>query len=147
MLLAFGAWAGVAYVFTSFDPSADSTMLLVGALLLGSAVGLTLAPLLWVGNFARNRGIAYRGDWGRATRRAALVGLVIVLFVLLRAQDALTMPVAAFIVTMAVMVEVTLSLRRGRTVTICRGAQLDRGTEPAATRARGTCVERRHRPC
>ena len=100
------------YVFTSFDPRVDSTMLLSGALLLGAAVSLTLAPLLWVGTFVRNRGIAYRGDWARATRRAALVGLVIVLFVLLRAQDALSLPVAAFIVTMAVLVELTLSLRR-----------------------------------
>jgi hypothetical protein len=87
-------------------------MLLIGGLLLGAAIGLTLAPLLWVGNFARNRGIAYRGDWARATRRAGLVGLVVVLFVLLRAQDALSLPVAAFILTMAVMVEVSLSLRR-----------------------------------
>ena len=102
----------MAFVFTNFDPRANPTMLLVGALLLGGAVSLTLAPLLWVGNFARNRGIAYRGDWARATRRAALVGLVIVLFVLLRAQDALSLPVAAFIVVMGVLVELTLSLRR-----------------------------------
>ena len=105
-------WVAVAYVFTTFDPRADATALLAGALLLGGAVALTLAPLLWVGAFARNRGIAYRGDWGRATRRAALTGLVVVLFVLLRAQDALSLPVAAFIVTMAVLVELTLSLRR-----------------------------------
>jgi hypothetical protein len=86
--------------------------LLAGALLLGGALALTLAPLLWVGGFVRNRGIAYRGDWGRATRRAALVGLVVVLFVLLRAQDALSLPVAVFVVAMALFVELTLSLRR-----------------------------------
>jgi len=112
LLLAAAAWVGVGYVLTSFDPRASSTTLLAGALLLGAALALTLAPLLWIGNFVRNRGIAYRGDWGSATRRAALVGLVVVLFVLLRAQGALSLPVAVFIVAMTVLVELTLSLRR-----------------------------------
>jgi uncharacterized membrane protein YhhN len=69
-------------------------------------------PLLWIASFVRSRAIAYRGDWARAARRSALVGLVIVLFVLLRAQDALSVPVAVFIVAMAVLVELILSLRR-----------------------------------
>jgi hypothetical protein len=112
LLLALGAWAAVAFIFTTVDPSADSTMVLVGAMALGAAISLTLAPLLWIGGFVRNRSIAYRGDWGRATRRAALVGLVIVIFVLLRAQDALSLPMAGFIVAMALLVELTLSLRR-----------------------------------
>jgi uncharacterized protein YqgC (DUF456 family) len=99
-------------MFTTVDPAADSTMVLVGALALGGAIGLTLAPLLWIGGFVRNRSIAYRGDWSRATRRAALVGLVVVIFVLLRAQDALSLPMAGFIAAMALLVELTLSLRR-----------------------------------
>ncbi len=112
LCLALAAWGSVVYVFTTFDPRRDPTILLAGALLLGAAVGMTLAPLLWIGGFVRNRAIAYRGDWGRATRRAALVGLVVVLFVLLRAQDALSLPVAGFIAAMALLVELTLSLRR-----------------------------------
>jgi hypothetical protein len=99
-------------VFTGLDPRQDPYNLLAGALLLGTAVALTLAPVLWLANFVRMRGIAYRGDWGRALRRAALVGLVIVLLVVLSAQDLLSLPIAVFVLAMAVLVEVTLSLRR-----------------------------------
>lgn len=112
LLLALGAWAAVAYVLTTLDPRRDPSVLLGGALLLGGAVALTLAPLLWLGGFVRHRAIAYRGDWSRALRRGALVGMVIVLFVILRAQDALSLPLAAFIVVMAGLVELILSLRR-----------------------------------
>jgi len=41
-----------------------------------------------------------------------LVGLVIVLLVVLSAQDLLSLPIAVFVLAMAVLVEVTLSLRR-----------------------------------
>lgn len=75
-------------------------------------MALTLLPLLWLGGFVRNRAIAYRGDWARSTRRAALVGLVIVLFVILRAQDALSLQLAVFIGVMALLVELIVSLRR-----------------------------------
>jgi hypothetical protein len=80
--------------------------------LLGAAIATTLAPLLWLANFVRLGRIAYRGEWLRALRRAGLAGLVVVLFIVLRAQDALSQPLAIFIVAMAVLVELTLSLRR-----------------------------------
>jgi hypothetical protein len=106
------AWAAVGYVLLSFDPMGDAGALLAGALLLGAAVALTLVPLLWLAGFARARRIAYRGDWWRAVRRGALVGLVVAIFVVLRGQDLLTTPLALFVLAMAALVEVTLSLRR-----------------------------------
>lgn len=106
------AWAAVGYVLLSLDPMGDAGALLAGALLLGGAVALTLVPLLWLAGFARARRIAYRGDWWRAVRRGALVGLVVAIFVMLRGQDLLTTPLALFVLAMAGFVEVTLSLRR-----------------------------------
>lgn len=110
--LATATWLAVAYLFTRTDPRGDASAVVYGALLLGTAVALTLAPMLWLATFAVNKRIAYRGDWSRAIRRAALVGLVVLLLVLLRGQGALSPPLAIFVVTMALLVEVTLSLRR-----------------------------------
>lgn len=106
------AWAAVGFVFVNFDPTGDAAVLLAGALLLGGAVALSLAPLLWLAGFARARRIAYRGDWWRAARRGALVGLVVAIFVVLRGQDLLSTPLALFVLAMAVFVEVTFWLRR-----------------------------------
>lgn len=112
LILAAAAWAGVAAVFVTLDPTNDAVVLLGGALLLGTAVGLSLVPLLWLAAFARGQRIAYRGDWWRAARRGLLVGLVVAIFVVLRGQDALSPALAIFVLAMAVMAEVTLSLRR-----------------------------------
>ena len=105
------AWAALGYLFVNHYPSEGPPALLAGALLLGGAVALTLAPLFWLAKFVRSNRIAYRGDWWRATRRAALAGLVATLFVLMRGQGAFSVPLALFIVAMAVLVELTLSLR------------------------------------
>lgn len=110
--LAAVAWVAVAYVLVNFDPRQNSTVLLTGALLLGGATSLTLAPVLWLGSFIVARRIAYRGAWWRAIRRALLVGLVISSFVVLRGQSALTPALGLFIGVMAVLVEATFSLRR-----------------------------------
>ena len=113
LLLALGAWAAVVATFISLDPEGNTAVLLAGALLLGGAVAVTLAPLLWLAGFVlRGRGIAYRGDWWRAARRALLCGLAITLLVVLRGQGLLTPPLALFVVGMAALVEVTLWLRR-----------------------------------
>lgn len=113
LLLAAVAWAGVAYVVLTLDPVGNTGILLTGALLLGGAVAVTLAPLLWVGGFVvRGRNIAYRGDWWRAARRAALVGLAVTLLVVLRGQGLLTTPLALFVIAMAAVIELTLWLRR-----------------------------------
>ena len=106
------AWLAVAVVLVAFDPTDDATVLLGGALLLGGAVALTVVPLLWLGAFAIGPRIAYRGDWWRAARRGLLCGLVVTIFVVLRGQDALSLPLALFVLAMAVLAEVTLSLRR-----------------------------------
>jgi hypothetical protein len=110
--LAVAAWLAVAYVVFNFDPRQDSTVLLAGALLLGSAAVLTLTPLLWIGSFLGARRIAFGGAWWGAIRRALLVGLVVAAFVVLRGQAALTPALGLFIVVMAVLVEATFSLRR-----------------------------------
>ncbi|HSH21389.1 MAG TPA: hypothetical protein VK992_02075 [Candidatus Caenarcaniphilales bacterium] len=109
---AAAAWIALVYVFVNHDPTGNAGVLLAGALLLGAAVGLTLVPLLWLAGFARARRIAYRGDWWRAARRAALVGLVVTIFVVLRGPGLLSPPLALFVLAMAVFVELTLSLRR-----------------------------------
>ncbi len=99
-------------MLTTIDPSTDSSVVVAGAVLIGVAVALTVAPVLWIAGFARKRRIAYRGDWVRASRRACLCGLVVALLIILRAQGALSTPMAIFVVAMPVLVEVTLTVRR-----------------------------------
>lgn len=110
--VALAAWAGLAMIAFNLDPRGNAAVLLGGALLLGAALAATLTPLLWLVGFVRGNRIAFRGDWWRAARRAALVGLVAIIFVLLRGQAALNLPLALFVVAMAALVELTLSLRR-----------------------------------
>lgn len=111
-VVAIAAWAGLAYVLVTSYPSENAGALLSGALLLGGAVGFTLAPLFWLASYVFARRIAYRGAWWRAGRRAALSGLVASMFVVMRGQGAFSVPLALFVVAMAVLVELTLSLRR-----------------------------------
>jgi hypothetical protein len=99
-------------LFTTYSPVGDSGVEMAGAVLLGTAVGLTSAPIYWVAAFLARRGIAHRGDWARAGRRAVLTGLVVTLLVVLRALDAFSLPLAAFVVVMAGLVELSLTARR-----------------------------------
>lgn len=108
---AAAAWLGLAYVFLNHFPTESAAALLAGTLLLGAAVAFTAAPLFWIGSFIGTNRIAYRGSWWRAGRRAALSGFVASLFVLMRGQDVFSVPLALFVVAMAVLVELTLSLR------------------------------------
>jgi hypothetical protein len=105
------AWAAVYWLFTTRSPVGDSGVEMAGAVLLGAAVGLTAAPIYWVAAFALRRGIAHRGDWFRAGRRAVLTGMVVTLLVVLRALDAFSLPLAVFVVVMAGLVELSLSAR------------------------------------
>lgn len=112
LLAAIGAWLAVAWLVTSLSPRDDPRIQAVGAVLLGLAVALTLLPLFWLTTFARRRRIAYRGDWARAGRRALLAGGVVTVLVLLRVLGAFSLPLAAFVVAMAVFVELIVTTRR-----------------------------------
>ena len=111
-MIALAAWAAVAVIVVTLDPRANAAVLLAGALAIGAATAGSLAPVLWLAGFATQGRIAYRGDWWRAARRAVLVGLIVTIFIVLRGEQALNLPLALFVVAMAVLVELTLSLRR-----------------------------------
>lgn len=106
------AWVLVGLVVTTRDPIADPTAGLVGAVLIGLAVGLTSVPLFWLAAFGRHRRIAYRGDWLRAVRRGAWVAIVTAVFVALRLDGALQLPIALFIIVIVLVAEATLSAER-----------------------------------
>ncbi|MGZ6269143.1 MAG: hypothetical protein ACXWMU_01060 [Candidatus Limnocylindrales bacterium] len=106
------AWALVGIIVTTRDPMVDTGARFVGAAAMGLAMGATTAPLFWLAVFARHRRIAYRGDWLRAGRRAAWVCVVTTLFVVLRVQGALSLPIAVFVAAMVVFAEATLSVER-----------------------------------
>ena len=105
-------WILVGLIVTSRDPLVDPTAGFVGAVLMGVAVGLTVIPLFWLAVFARHGRIAYRGDWIRAVRRGVWVGLLVGLFVALRIQGSLQLPIALFVIAMVSIAEATLSAER-----------------------------------
>lgn len=115
-LATFGAgaivWLLVGLVLTTRDPVIEPTAGVVGAALIGLALGVTVIPILWLLTFARHRGIAYRGDWTRATRRGGWIGLIAAIFIVLRLQGALELPIALFIGALAAIAEATLSVER-----------------------------------
>jgi hypothetical protein len=112
----FGAaivvWVLVALVVTTRDPVAEPLAGFIGAALIGLAVGLTVTPIAWLVVFGRHRRIAFRGDWTRAARRGGWVGLLVAIFVVLRLQGALELPIALFLLALAAVAEATLSAER-----------------------------------
>ena len=109
---AAASWALVGLLVLTRDPRADPAAGIVGAALMGLASGLTTVPLFWLAAFGRHRRIAYRGDWFRAARRGLWVGLIVGLFVALRLQAILSLPIAVFVVVLVVFAELTLSIER-----------------------------------
>ena len=105
-------WLLVGFVVTTRDPLADPSAGFVGAALIGLAVTLTLIPLVWLTVFGRHRRIAYQGDWLRAVRRSAWVGVVVAVLVVLRVQGLLELPIALFMIALAIVAETTLSAER-----------------------------------
>jgi hypothetical protein len=105
-------WVLVWLVVTTRDPIDDRSARFVGAGLIGLAVGLTTMPLFWLVVFARHRRIAYRGDWIRAVRRGAWVGLLVTVLVLLRLEGVLVLPIVLFMLALIVVAEMTLSAER-----------------------------------
>lgn len=110
--LAALAWSAAGLFLAGRSPVGDVGAQLAGGALLGLAAGLTVMPLFWLAAFGRQRRIAYRGDWLRAARRALWVGLLVALFVVLRAQGAFSLPLAAFVIVLVAFVELTLSVER-----------------------------------
>lgn len=106
------AWATVVLFLSTRSPRGDPATQLLGAAFLGVAAAITAVPLFWLAVFGSNRRIAYRGDWLRAGRRGAWVGVVVALFVILRAQGAFSLPIALFVIVMIGVVELTLSVER-----------------------------------
>ena len=105
-------WVLVGLIVTTRDPVADPLAGFIGAALIGLAVALTLIPIAWLLVFARHRRIAYRGDWIRAARRGGWIGLIVAIFIVLRLQAALELPIALFILALAAVAEATLSAER-----------------------------------
>lgn len=105
-------WILVGLVATTRDPLVDRSAGFVGAFLIGLAVALTLTPLVWLTVFGRHRQIAYRGDWLRAIRRSAWVGIVVAVLVVLRLQGLLELPIALFMIALVLVAEATLSADR-----------------------------------
>jgi hypothetical protein len=106
------AWVVVAVILTSRDPYADPTAGYVGAIAVGVALALLAIPLCWLVVFARHRRIAYQGDWARAARRGAWIGLFAAALVILRLVDAAQLPIVLFLAAIFVVAEVALSSER-----------------------------------
>lgn len=106
------AWIGVAVILTTRDPYADPTAGYTGALVIGVALGLLAVPLWWLVVFARHRRIAYQGDWPRAARRGAWVGLFAAGVIILKLVDAAQLPILLFLAAIFVVAELALSAER-----------------------------------
>lgn len=103
------SWLLVAWVVLTLDPRSDPGTGFLGAGVMGLALGLTTVPLFWLAVFSRHNRIAYRGDWLRAARRGAWVGIVVALFVVMRVQGLFQPPIGLFLVAMVVVAETTIS--------------------------------------
>jgi hypothetical protein len=113
---AAAAWVVVGVIALTVDPLSSSTAGFAGAAGLGIAVGLNAAPLFWLAAFARQRRIAYRGDWLRAIRRGAWAGALVAVFVVMRLNGLFQPQIGLFLIALAIVAEVTLtagSARRG----------------------------------
>ena len=109
LALAAAAWLVVILIGVAVDPLGDPNAGFLGALALGIATGITAAPLFWLISYARHGRIAYRGDWLRAGRRGAWVGILVAVFVVMRINGVLQPQIALFLIALALVAEVTLT--------------------------------------
>jgi hypothetical protein len=109
LAIAVVGWVAVAVVLLNIDPRADTSAGFVGGGVLGFAVAATVAPLLWLIAFASHRRIAYRGDWTRAIRRGAWIGVLVAVFVVMRINGVFQPQIGLFFAALALVAEVTLS--------------------------------------
>jgi hypothetical protein len=63
--------------------------------------GLLVVPFAFLAEFVLRRRIVYRGAWARATRRGALIGVIVAVLAGLRLFGALTVPAAMFVFLLA----------------------------------------------
>ncbi|MEX0625278.1 MAG: hypothetical protein WD402_01905 [Chloroflexota bacterium] len=91
-------------------PDAGANRIVVVTLAAASA-GVAVVPFAFLAEFAVRRRIIYRGAWGRATRRGLLAAAAIAAVAGLRLGGALSVPVALFVISLAVAVE-WVALRR-----------------------------------
>jgi hypothetical protein len=110
-LAALIAWVVVGAVLVNLDPRSDVGVRYLGAGLIGVASGLTVTPLFWLLAFARQRRIAYRGDWTRAIRRGAWIAFLVGVVVVLRLDDLFQIPIALFLAALVIVAEASLSTR------------------------------------
>ena len=106
------AWIATSQILTTQYAHENAGTDLLASGLIGLAVGLTSVPVFWLVWFARHRRIALLGDWSRAIRRGGWVAAVVALFVALRLQAVLSLPIAVFVVVLVLMAEITLSMER-----------------------------------
>ena len=109
LAIALIGWLVVAVIGLNVNPLTDPGAGPIGALALGSAAAATAAPIFWLIGYARQRRIAYRGDWLRAIRRGAWVGVLVAIFVVMRLNDIFQLPIALFLLALALVAEVTLT--------------------------------------
>jgi hypothetical protein len=107
--LAAASWIAVAAIVLTVDPVASPGPAHGGAVALGLAVALMTAPVIWLVGFARHRRIAYRGDWLRALRRAAWIGLLVAVFVVMRLNGIFQPQIGLFLVALALVAEISLT--------------------------------------
>ncbi len=117
-LILFGAaaaaWVVVALVALLVDPTSSPTAGFIGAGALGAAMAVTTMPLVWLASFTRHRRIAYRGDWTRAIRRGAWIGVLVAVFVVMRLNGIFQPQIGLFLIGLAVAAEITLTAGNAR---------------------------------
>jgi len=112
LLAASLVWILLGLLVTTRDPKIDPGAGLLGAALIGLALGLTAIPVFWLVVFSRHRRIAYQGDWVRAARRGGWVAIAAAVLIALRLEGIVQLPIALFILAMVIIAETTLSVER-----------------------------------
>jgi MFS family permease len=99
-------------VETEAQPCPDAARNVAVAIFLASVgAALLVTPFAFLAEVVARRRIVYRGAWVRAARRGVLVGLVLAALAGLRLGGALSVPVAIFMISLAVAAEWFLARR------------------------------------
>ena len=104
LLVAFAAAACPVETVLQPCPEAPRNVVLVIGLA-ATSVALLVTPFAFLGEVIARRRIVYRGAWSRAARRGVLAGLVVATLAGLRLGDALSVPIAIFVLILAGVAE------------------------------------------